>query len=66
MSQKLREKIIPRTMGVINFVENYPESKKDKRKMVVRFSSREITCDLEKEKFQWERLGQKHNGGFDL
>ena len=53
-------------MGVINFVENYPESKKDKRKMVVRFSSREITCDLEKEKFQWERLGQKHNGGFDL
>lgn len=41
-------------------MENYGES--DKRKMVIRFSSKEISCDLEKEQLQWEWLGQKHNG----
>ena len=66
MSQKLREKISLRTKGAVNFVENHPESKKIREKMVVRFGSSEITCDLEKEQFKWERLGQKHNRDFDL
>ena len=46
MSQKLREKISLRTKGAVNFVENHPESKKIREKMVVRFGSSEITCDL--------------------
>lgn len=30
--------------------------------MVIRFRSREITCDIEKERVQWEWMGQKNNG----
>ena len=64
MSQKLREKIIPRTKAVVNFVESYSESKKIREKLLLDSATERSLVTFKKSSFSGSGWGRNIMGIF--